>query len=215
MAIGANNIGIKNMAKEASGRCPYFTPTKEFSDILESTRERHDDIKNTLKSHIESQGFQCKEEFDIVLPATQPNAITIKGRADLLCVKDQKHIILEIKSSYIDRGKAMDLYQAYLYGRLYKSIHGVEPIVITVYRPPRYEKRQTTQEKVVNINDIKLPANFIYIRIDISKDWIKIDEILSARGGGIYIIGSDCYNCVNNQCPIMAGLQKYSTQLPP
>ena len=198
------NLGIKKVAKFGSGKCPEFKPTREFEEKLKEREELHDKIKSDIRKYLEDQGFVCNEEYEL---SQTINGAVLKGRADLLCSRGNSYVIIEVKSSYINRGKAMDLYQAYIYGYLYSKSNNVWPMVIVTYRLGSLGGGAG----YVDINGIRLPSKYFYVKLDPTSEWLRLEEVISEFKGRTYIVSNDCDVCDNNACPLKKVLQRQST----
>jgi hypothetical protein len=207
--MNGNEVGAKRFANEASGGCSHRKFSKEFEVKLNDLKAVHDNIKKDVKQWLEKQSFECSEEFDL---ETDLGGFKLRGRADIMCkesveepvksTKEPKEIvelIIEMKSSQIGRGKIADIYQALVYGYMWKKRYGKKPQIILIYRRGLETTTDTKTKVNVGPRTIELPNKYVYIKLNIDLD---VEDIAKELGMYGYVLGWECEYCVNEDCPL-------------
>ena len=195
--MDTKKISAKRVAVEASGGCSHRKFSKEFSDKLNKISSLHDNIKEEIKSLLESQGLKCDEEVSLEVDYNGPK---LKGRIDIACV-EPVDLIVEVKSSKISDGRLADIYQALIYGDMWRRAYGRRPQIVLVYRRGSGNVEGTEREVEVDLGPLKvrLPSGYIYIKLNVDLDVGSIVKELGTQG---YVLSRDCEFCVNEECPL-------------
>jgi len=201
--VDTKEVSAKRAAVEASGGCSHRKFSKEFSDKLNEISSLHDKIKEEVKGLLEGQGLRCNEEFPL---EADYNGSKLKGRIDIAC-EGPADLIVEVKSSKVGDGRLADIYQALIYGDMWKRARGKRPQIVLVYRRGLEGVKGTEKEVELDLgplNDrerlkVRLPSKYIYIKLNVDLDVKGLAKELGTQG---YVLSRDCEFCVNEECPL-------------
>lgn len=189
-------IGTKRLADEISGGCRHKKLSEEFEKKLSELSKIHDAIKEEIKNQLENQGFKCNEEVDLEVDI---NDSKLRGRADIAC-REPIELIIEVKSSKIGRGRIADIYQALIYGYMWKRKYGKEPQIMLVYSNYSITSNTVVVVDLGSSIRLKVPGRYFYIKLNIKLNLVEgLANELSKSG---YVLSRDCEYCVNENCPL-------------
>jgi len=195
--VNSKEVSAKRAAVEASGGCSHRKFSKEFSDKLNEISSLHDKIKEEIKRLLEGQGLRCNEEFPL---EADYNGSKLKGRVDIAC-EGPVDLIVEVKSSKIGDGRLADIYQALIYGDMWKRARGKRPQIVLVYRRGLEGVKGAEKEVELDLGPLKvrLPSKYIYIKLNVDLDVKSLAKELGTQG---YVLSRECEFCVNEECPL-------------
>ena len=196
-------VSAKRAAVEASGGCSHRKFSKESIDKLNEISNLHDNIKEEIKGLLEGQGLKCNEEFPL---EADYDGSKLKGRIDIAC-EGPVDLIVEVKSSKVGDGRLADIYQAIIYGDMWKRARGKRPQIVLVYRRGLEGVKGAEKEVELDLgplNDrerlkVRLPSKYIYIKLNVDLNVKGLAKELGTQG---YVLSRECEFCVNEECPL-------------
>lgn len=166
--------------------CYIYTPKFVF------TENDHDNIVEHVRKWLQEKGFQCQKEVPIeVLIPVDNKMVSISGRIDIVCEKDESIHVFEVKS-YSNVTKA-DLVQLALYA------YGVN-----------MKKEKSTVKAFIVYPKINHSNDFIVMPIlqdTIASLYFEAMEVLKHLVNQNYILrpGPYCKKCKHyNRCPLIS-----------